>query len=183
MTAELSAFYILTGVVLLFFGWRLFWLFVAMAGFWAGYDFARYAFAGQTPEFIFIAAIICAVFGVILAVALQEIAIVFLGALVGGTLALHWYAFFVPYDPQSSLNWIAFCGGAIIGALLMAWGFDAALIIVTSLLGATLIVGALPADGIFKLFIALSLMLFGIYVQRVFLESEPRRLSGQRRVR
>src|SRR5262245_18553698 len=127
MAPELSAFYILMGVVLLFFGWRLFWLFVGLAGFWAGYDFAQYIFAGYPQEFIFIGAMVCAIFGVILSIVFQEIAIVLLGAVVGGTLVLHWYAYFVPYDPASFINWFVFGGGAIFGALLMSWGFNAAL--------------------------------------------------------
>jgi hypothetical protein len=153
----------LIGVVVLFFGRKLFWLCVAAVGFAAGVQIAPYVVHEPSPLMALIIALVLGLIGALLALFLQKIAIAVLGFLAGGKLAgAIAAAFLVQYAQYSA---IIFVVGGIIGAILLLVLFDWALIIVSSLIGAHLIQSAitLPASGSIILFIGLAVI--GILVQ------------------
>ena len=155
----------LIGIVILFFGRKLFWLCVAAVGFAAGVEIAPHLVHEPSPLLALTVALVLGLIGALLALFLQKIAIAVLGFLAGGKLAgAIAAAFFVQYAQYST---IIFVVGGIIGAILLLVLFDWALIVVSSLIGAHLIVfqGAitLPPSGSTILFLGLAIV--GIFVQ------------------
>jgi hypothetical protein len=155
----------LIGAVILFFGRRVFWLCVAAVGFAAGVEIAPHLVQEPSPLLALTVALALGLIGALLALFLQKIAIAVLGFLAGGKLAgAIASAFFVQYAEHST---IIFVVGGIIGAVLLLTLFDWALIIVSSLIGAHLIVYqsaiGLPQSGSIIVFIGLAVI--GILVQ------------------
>jgi hypothetical protein len=155
----------LIGVVILLFGRKLFWLCVAAIGFAAGIEIAPRLVHEPSPLLALTVALVLGLIGALLALFLQKIAIAVLGFLAGGKLAgAIAAAFFVQYAQYST---IIFLVGGVIGAILLLVLFNWALIVVSSLIGAHLIVfqGAitLPPSGSTILFIGL--VIIGIIVQ------------------
>ncbi len=156
---------ILIGVVILLFGRKLFWLCVAAIGFAAGVELAPHLVQDPSALLSLTIALLLGIIGALLALFLQKIAIAVLGFLAGGKLAgAIAAAFFVHYAQHST---IIFVVGGVIGAILLLVLFDWALIVVSSLIGAHLIVYqstiALPQSGSIILFIGLAVV--GILVQ------------------
>jgi len=155
----------LIGAVILFFGRKLFWLCVAAVGFAAGVEIAPHLVEEPSPLLALTVALVLGLIGALLALFLQKIAIAVLGFLAGGKLAgAIAAAFFVQYAEHST---IIFVIGGIIGAVLLLVLFDWALIVVSSLIGAHLIVYqsamVLPQSGSIIVFIGL--VVIGILVQ------------------
>ncbi len=165
MNLSIPIFSILIGVVILFFGRNLFWLCVAAIGFAAGVELAPHLVQDPSALLSLTIALLLGIIGALLALFLQKIAIAVLGFLAGGKLAgAIAAAFFVHYAQHST---IIFVIGGVIGAILLLVLFDWALIVVSSLIGAHLIVYqstiALPQSGSIILFIGLAVV--GILVQ------------------
>ncbi len=130
------------GILLLTLGRRLFWLFVGAAGFLVGVELARHSLVthyGWEPLVVGLAA---GVLGALLAIFLQRIAVAVAG-FVGGGYALmgllglsHWR------HPADLPAWMAFIVGGVIGLVLVTMLFDWALIILSSLVGSSMIVHA-----------------------------------------
>ena len=153
----------LIGIVILFFGRKLFWLCVAAVGFAAGVEIAPHLVHEPSSLLALTVAIILGIIGALLALFLQKIAIAILGFLAGGKLAgAIAAAFFVHYGQYST---IIFLIGGIVGAILMLVLFDWALIVVSSLIGAHLVQSAilLPPSGSTILFIGFTVI--GVLVQ------------------
>src|SRR5437588_6409338 len=148
---------VLLGVVILFFGRRLFWLCVAAAGFAVGVEIAPQLVHEPSSVLALVIAIVFGVLGALLALFLQKVAIAVLGFLAGGKLASAIAAaFFVHYAQYST---IIFVLGGIIGAILLLAVFNWALIVVSSFIGAYLIQSAivLPPIGSTLVFVALAI--------------------------
>src|SRR5258708_18346115 len=155
----------LIGIVILLFGRKLFWLCVAAVGFAAGVELAPHLVHEPSPLLALTVALVLGLIGALLALFLQKIAIAVLGFLAGGKLAgAIGAAFFVQYAQYST---VIFLAGGIVGAILLLVLFDWALIVVSSLIGAHLIVFqdaiTLPASGSTIVFIALTII--GILIQ------------------
>jgi hypothetical protein len=155
----------LIGVIVLFFGRKLFWLCVAAVGFAAGVEVAPHLVNEPSPLLALTVALVLGLIGALLALFLQKIAIAVLGFLAGGKLAgAIAAAFLVQYAQYST---IIFLVGGVIGAILLLVLFDWALIVVSSLIGAHLIVFqggiGLPRQGQTIVFIGLAII--GILVQ------------------
>ena len=154
---------VLIGIVILFFGRKLFWLCVAAVGFAVGVEIAPHLVHEPSTVLALVIAIVFGVLGALLALFLQKIAIAVLGFLAGGKLASAIAAaFFVHYAQYST---IIFVIGGIIGAILLLALFDWALIVVSSFIGAYLIQSAivLPPTGSTLVFVGLAIV--GIFVQ------------------
>ena len=156
---------VLIGIAILFFGRKLFWLCVAAVGFAVGVQVAPLLVNEPSSLLALLIALAFGVLGALLAVFLQKIAIAVLGFLAGGKLATAIAAaFFVHYAQYSTIIFIV---GGIIGAILLVAVFGWALIVVSSFIGAYLIVfqGAivLPPTGSTLVFIGLAVV--GIFVQ------------------
>jgi len=156
---------VVLGVVILFFGRKLFWLCVAAVGFAAGLQIAPLLVNEASSVLALVIAVVFGILGALLAVFIQKIAIAVLGFLAGGKLATAIAAaFFVQHAQYST---IIFVIGGIIGAILLLAVFGWALIVVSSFIGAYLIQSAivLPPTGLTLVFIGLAIL--GIFVQTV----------------
>ncbi len=163
MNFSIPIFSVLIGVVVLFFGRKLFWLCVAAIGFAAGVELAPRLVQEPSVLLSLTIALLLGIIGALLALFLQKIAIAVLGFLAGGKLAgAIAAAFFVHYAQHST---IIFLIGGVIGAILLLVLFDWALIVVSALIGAHLIqsVITLPQSGLTIVFIGLAVI--GILVQ------------------
>ena len=127
---------VLLGAALLFFGRKAFWLFVAGAGFVAGVSLANRILQG--PEWIsLLIGLGIGFLAALLAVLVQRFAIGLAGFLVGGYLSMQ---FLVPFFhlEHGWLPWLAFIVGGIVGVILVNAFLDWALIVLSSLAGASL---------------------------------------------
>ena len=163
MNASIPILSALIGVVVLFFGRKLFWLCVAAIGFAAGVTLAPHIVNEPTALLQLTFALLLGFIGALLAIFLQKLAIGLVGFIAGGRFAVGLVATFVAQ--YASHDWLIFIIGGLIGMVLLLMLFDWALIFVSSLIGAHLITSAmaLPPTGAILLFSAL--VLFGILVQ------------------
>ena len=158
------------GGALLVAGRKLFWLFVAAAGFITGFQLTTRYFQGSEGLSIIVGLVVGAIFA-ILAIFLQTIAIGIAGFLAGGYI-LQTLAAMLGFD-IGSLMWVIYIVGGIIGVLLVSFLFDWAIITLSSLAGAALVMEAfqLQSNGL----IFLILVLAGVIIQGITLQNEARR--------
>ena len=161
----ISAFLTLAlGILLLFFGRRAFWIFVAVIGFIAGLTFATMFMHGQPELVILLIAIVAGIIGAFLAIMLEGLAILIAGFLAGGYLAT---SLAVSLGMTiSSGNWVIYIVGGILGLILVAALFDWAIIILSVLLGTEIIMTFLSASvSAYYWLVFLGLIVVGIVVQ------------------
>jgi hypothetical protein len=153
----------LVGALILFFGRKLFWLCVAAVGFAAGIEMAPHLVHEPSPLLALTFALVLGFIGALLALFLQKIAIAIAGFFAGGKLATAIAAAF--FAQHAQYFGLIFLIGGIVGALLLLFLFDWALIVLSSVVGAHLIQNAigLPPMGTGLLFAAL--VLIGVVVQ------------------
>ena len=154
---------LLVGLALLFFGRRLFWLFVAALGFAIGLQLAPYFMQNPPPWLSLAISLALGLLGALLAFLLQKLALGIAGFLVGGRIAEAIMAALIVNSSQ--YYGITFVVGGIVGALLLLALFDWALIIFSSIEGARLVASTihLPSTGVTIVVVALAI--FGILVQ------------------
>ena len=155
------------GGALLVAGRKLFWLFVGAAGFVTGFQLTTRYFQGPEGVAILVGLVAGLIFAA-LAVFLQTIAIGIAGFLAGG---------FVLQSLTSSLGletapWLIYLIGGIIGVLLVSFLFDWAIITLSSLSGASLVVEALQLQRTGLIFVLL--FLAGVIIQGMAYRSEAR---------
>ena len=152
---------ILAGTVLLVFGRRLFWLAVAILGFLVALEFARELAVGQPQWAVWAIGIGAGLVGAVAAIFLQRIAFGLAGLYGGAYLAL--FAVHSLGWPITELLVLLFGGaiGAVAGVLLTDW----AIIGLTSLIGAGLIVGTLALDPVIGAVVAAALAAAGMVIQ------------------
>jgi hypothetical protein len=157
------------GGALLIAGRRLFWLFVGVIGFIIGVQVATRFFHGS--ELItLLAGLGLGVLFAVLAIFLEALAIGLAGFLSGGYLLLSLAGLF-GLD-KGILTWIIFIIGGILGAALVAWLFDWALISISSLAGSSMIVNAFHFVRSTASLIFVVLLLIGVVVQGSMLNAE-----------
>jgi len=179
------------GIVLLLFGRRLFWLFVALVGAVSALWLSTEVLGLDAGAPSVLAAIAAGLVGGLLAVLLQRAAVALVGFLAGawGTLVLLQLVV-VPFaasaaDPPSALGspWIqgglALVGG-ILGSVLVIQLFEAALVVLTAAAGALLLVQGLGLAGTLGLVVFLGLAVVGVLIQTRG-PREERRANGRRR--
>ncbi len=158
----MAIFNALLGASLLVWGRKLFWLFVAAAGFLAGLQVASRLFHG--PAWIGIAAgLVFAIGGALLAVFLKTVAIGAAGFLMGGA-ALTSLAGLLGLG-QGWAYWGFFLAGGIGGAILIGLFFDLALIWLSSLAGTTLVMEIVPLQGIARVLAFMAILFIGALYQ------------------
>jgi hypothetical protein len=79
---------VIIGILLLFIGRRLFWLFVACVGFASGYHYAQQIWGIHSPILVLILTIAAGAVGAIIAIFFQKAAIVVAGFAAGGYVVL-----------------------------------------------------------------------------------------------
>lgn len=153
----------LVGVIVLLFGRKLFWICVAAVGFAAGVELAPHIVTEPTPLLQLTIALVLGLAGALLALLLQKLAVGVVGFAIGARLASAAAVTFI-VQPLT-YPWLPFMVGGIVGAILLIGLFSWALVILSALIGAHLIVRAfvLPEMGATILFVAL--VVVGIVVQ------------------
>jgi len=150
------------GVALLIAGRRIFWLFIAILGFVAGMQLANFYLHG--PEWqTLLAGLVLGAIGAGLAIFLERIAIAVAGFLAGGYILVA-LAGLMGVD-QVPLKWLIYLVGAIIGVILVSLLFDWAIISLSSLAGASLILGAFSLDAGLARLAFLVLVIIGVVLQ------------------
>jgi Domain of unknown function (DUF4203) len=167
---------ILAGLAVLFFGRRLFWLFVGCVGFMVGFELAGEMLQGQPAWVILVIALGVGVLGAIASVFLQRIFVVVAGFFAGGY-CLSTLAPTALHAQGEVVMWIAFAVGGLIGAILSMALLDPALIILSSLAGATAVSQNVPLEPEARtaLFIVMLVLGIGVQVGEYARETKPNR--------
>lgn len=166
----ISVFSLLIGSSLLLLGRKLFWLLSGAVGFLIGVEIARRVTFSSEITLILAALGLGIVFAV-LAVLLESVLIVVVGFL-GGALALVRMLETIGWENRIG-DMLAFAVGGILGAIFIIWLFNAALITISSLSGASLIVSGLPIHSLQRPLIFWALVILGIVIQAIALNREP----------
>ncbi len=151
------------GLLLLLLGRRLFWLFVAVVGFFVGAQYGAGIFATPNDGVVLLAALALGALGAVLAVVLQRFAVTVAGAIAGGMMAIRIAPLLGLHTEAGVLA--AAGAGALLAAGLLAVIFDPALIVISALTGAVMIAEALPIDHLLEPLVLISLALLGVYLQ------------------
>lgn len=157
----MEIFNILLGIILLLFGRKLFWLFVAVAGFIVGIEFAAMFLADKPQWVLLLVGFATGSLGAIVAIFAQRFAFALAGFYAGTFLTLLLVQPFI----SSEVILIFLLAGGLIGAGLSFWILDPALIILSCLIGAGAIVKALGTGQMPSAVIFVLLVSAGIFIQ------------------
>lgn len=159
----MTAIRLLIGAALLAAGQRLFWLFVGAIGFVAGVQVATRYFADMTSLNVLLVGLVAGLIGAVLAVMLQHVAVAVAGFVAGGYIALALLDM-ANLNP-GRMEWLAFVVGGLVGTLLLAATFDWALIVISSLVGAAVIVQGLELSPLVSALLLVALTAIGVALQ------------------
>ncbi len=158
----LSILNFILGGILLLTGRKLFWLLVGVIGFVIGVQLAARFFNGSQITML-IAGLVLGVIGALLAVFLESVAIGLVGFLGGGYILLSLATLF-----NLDKGWLAlviFIVGGVIGSALIAGLLNWALIIISSLAGASMMIEAVQFKGAIAALAFVVLLVIGLIVQ------------------
>lgn len=169
----LPLFNIAIGCLLLITGRRLFWVFVGVAGFLAGTDMATTWWSTEPAWAVLAFSVLLGLIGALVALAVPRLVAGLAGFLAGGWLAT--VAF--PGLQPAWLAATAYVTGGVIVALVMLALLDWALIALSTLMGAAMIVQNFNVDPTVNkiLFIALALLGVALQFRQLELGSRPSR--------
>jgi hypothetical protein len=163
---------ILLGAVLLLAGWRMFWLFVAAMGFIVAAAAASRLFVNQSDGLVLTIALAFGLIGAVLAQSLQRVAVAIAG-FIAGAYVLNTLFAFIPGSATINV-WLIYGIGGVVGAVLAAFLFDWALIFLSSLSGAALIVDHLQFNSAALVYLYFFLVLLGVIMQAALLAKSRR---------
>lgn len=172
---------IVAGVILLLFGRRLYWVFVAGVGFLTGLALAPDLLPDQPEWLILLGALAVAIVGAVIALVAQKLTIGLIGFAAGGGIGLALLRALGVVGGGSA--WIVYLIAGIAGLVLMLVVFDWALILLSSLAGSNLIIKGIStrvhlAEGTW--FLALmALVLVGVVVQAGLSRGRDRATRGR----
>jgi Domain of unknown function (DUF4203) len=164
-------FEIVAGIVLLFLGRKLFWVFVGVIGFLSGTEVASQFFPNESRLAVLAIALAIGLLGAILAIFLQKLVVIFAGFLAGVHLAGRFLS--AAGWRSDQYLWLLFLLGGILGAILALLLFDWALIILSSLTGAALISQAPLLGKTASILAFVALAIAGILVQSQLIRRSP----------
>lgn len=151
------------GVTLLFTGRKLYWLFVGIIGFVIGFTLSGVVFSTESEWALLAIGLVAGAIGILLAIFFQRIAVGAAGFVAGGYVVMtllqmmNW--------ASASMLWLYFLVGGIIGLVLVGLLFDWALIILSSIMGAHMLVEVFGVENWLGLFVFTILTLVGLVVQ------------------
>jgi Domain of unknown function (DUF4203) len=159
------------GLILLVLGLKLFWLFVAIAGFLFGMQFGDLILPDQAHWIRLLIALGAGFLGALLAVLAQRVAFALAGFYGGSYLALILAQSFGAGGSSILLFVVAGVIGAVIATLIMDW----AIIVISSLVGAGAMVEALALGQSIRIIVFMVLVVAGILVQARLLPQSKRK--------
>jgi hypothetical protein len=154
---------ILGGALLLVFGRKFFWFFVAATGFYAGYELALRYLINKPEWVVLLVALVVGVLGALLVYFFEKLAIGAAGFFAGAYIASRLISYLA--DQVKSWEWLIILIGGIIGIILMYIIFEWALIILSSLAGTILIVEGFKLIGLTATIVGIFLFSAGIFFQ------------------
>jgi hypothetical protein len=172
---------LIVAVALLLFGQRLYWLFVGGVGFFVGINLSRVWLSGQPVWMVLAFALIAGVVGALFAILFQRLAIGVAAFLAGGhlTTLILLNAFPAVSQPAHGVGFIV---GGIIACILALALLDPVLIVLSALVGATMIADWTVHEHKLRLLVFAILLVAGIGFQastrrkRLLSSSSPRDL-------
>ncbi len=163
---------LILGIVLLVAGRRLFWLLVGAIGFVIGVMLAQQFFHGGELTIVLAGLVLGLIFA-LLAIFLESVAIGIAGFLGGGYVLLSIAGMLgLVTQSNSLLTWIIFAVGGVIGVILVAVLFSWALITISSLAGASMVVGAFGMTAATAGLVFLGLVIAGVLIQGTAMRRE-----------
>lgn len=162
---------IIIGSGLLLFGRKLFWLFVGAIGFLIGLEIAnRIVFPSEL--FLILAALGIGLVFALMAIFLETVAIGIAGFLGGALTAMRLVD---QLGLENALGrTLAFVAGGIVGVILIIVLFNWALIALSSLAGASLVVSGIALRPAERPLLLLGLLVLGIAVQAIVMSRESK---------
>lgn len=148
------------GLIVLFFGRKLFWLYIGLVGALAGFELAREIFPQQSEWVFLLVGLILGVCMALLAMAFQYVAVALAGFAGGAYLALQIGVVLPGVDPANIPSWVLIIPG-ILGAALCIAVFNPALIVLSSLTGAALLVQLAPIEPLLQNLLLVILAVIG----------------------
>jgi hypothetical protein len=156
---------IAAGALLLLFGRRLYWLFAAVVGFVVAFLLAGRLAPELSESAALLVSVAAGVVGAVVTVFAHKILLSLIGGLAGGLIAL-WQVQVL--GVERGVAWLlAALLGAVIGAWLVSSLFDFALALLSSLLGAQLLLDAWPVDRQWLLPAYCGLVALGLFFQLI----------------
>ena len=155
--------YIVAGGLLLLFGRKLFWLFVAIIGFLVGMMYIPELLPEQPDQVILTVSLIAGLLGALLSILLQKFAVGLAGLISGGYVAYYLLENIV--TNVGDFQWLAIIAGALAGAVLAGSMYDWALILISSASGAVIITQYLPITMPVNIVVLLILFSIGLVAQ------------------
>ena len=159
---------IVAGALLLLAGRKLFWLFIAVTGFFVGVEVARSLFVNQPEWVIWVFAVGAGVIGAVLAMLFERVAFALAGLYAGGYLAMR----LVDQLGLGLPDLGVFLVGGILGAVLATLVLDWAIIVLSSLVGAGMIVAAVGLEPLQAGIAAGAMAAVGIVVQAALMRGK-----------
>ena len=161
---------IMLGLILLILGRKLFWLFVAIAGFLAGMEFTSFLLPNQPVWLFFLAGLGFGLVGMILAILAQRLGFALAGFYGGAYLLFAITQFFGVGDGSAVLPFI----GGVIGAVSAVFIMDWALIVLSALAGSGAIIAALDVEQTISTVLFVLITAAGIVAQRLLMKPVKR---------
>ena len=159
------------GGLLLFFGRRLFWLFIAVAGFLAGAILADIYVSTDAEATRWIVALLCGGLASLAAIFLQKIVVSLGGAVIAayGT----WWYLGLTWAPFDTWQWLVVVVSGIAGLLLARLVFDIGLVALSALAGAVLVLEGVGVGSETSRWLLPVLIVVGGLVQLSALRKRP----------
>ncbi len=149
------------GALLLTLGRKIFWLFIGIAGFYVGIEVVRALFAEQPGWLMWVVAVSAGVIGALLAMLFQRVGFALAGFYAGGYVALVVAERIAP----GAAGMASFLIGGVAGAFFAAWIMDWAIIVLSCLVGAALVVASFGLEGPMGVLVYAGLVALGIVAQ------------------
>jgi hypothetical protein len=163
------------GLVLLLFGRRLYWLFSGIVGFFVGLYLA-YQLLPSGPEWLaLLGGLLVGACGALVAVFFQKVALAVAGFL-AGAYSVFWLSGEMGWA-LGALQWLVALAAGVVGALLVRALFEIGLVLLSSLLGAALLVQASGWHGGQAGVLFLLLVGAGVLVQAAFTRRRAKKKS------
>lgn len=153
---------IIVGGILIISGRHLFWLFVGVAGFLSGYNTAAAMLPSTDSLLLIFFGALAGITGAFLAIVMQRFGIVVAGFLTGGLVCVDVFTRLLGWTSGWELWSLA---GAIAGAAAGAVYFDWALVILSAVLGAGIIVRSFLLNPETEVVLFTGLFVLGIMLQ------------------
>ena len=171
---------LLVGVLLLTVGRKLFWIAVGAVGFIFGMEMAGAYFDGGSDATHLILAVLGGLAGVLIAVFFKKVAVALAGFFLAA--AATFWLIEQQWPDVGGWIWVASPVTGIVGAVLAGFLFDAALIVISSLVGASLTVRAVPwgdvPQGVALLVLAAAGVLLQLLMWNRANRPDPRLIRG-----